>query len=74
MNWNEITSNRTPVRTKDSAKFGYVAYEYNDTFVVIEGKLVSHGYAIPKDKVDGYDGRELSLKMRRDEISSDYEL
>ena len=74
MNWNEIISNRTPVRTKDSARFGYVADEYKDTFVVIEGKLVSHGYAIPKDKVDGYDGRELSLKMRHDEISSDYEL
>jgi hypothetical protein len=74
MNWNEIISNRTPVRTKDSARFGYVADEYRDTFVVIEGKLVSHGYAIPKDKVDGYDGRELSLKMRHDEIGRDYEL
>ncbi len=73
MNWNEIISNRTPVQTKDSARFGYVADEYKDTFVVIEGKLVSHGYAIPKNKVDGYDGRELSLKMRHDEISSDYE-
>jgi hypothetical protein len=62
MNWNEIISNRMPVRTKDSTRFGYVAGEYNDTFVVIEGKQVSHGYAIPKDKVDGYDGRELSLK------------
>ena len=38
MNWNEIISNRTPVRTKDSARFGYVADEYKDTFVVIEGK------------------------------------
>lgn len=73
MNWNEITSNRTPVRTKDSSSFGYVADEY-DTFVVIEGKLVSHGYAIPKDKADRYDGRQLSLKMRHDEIGSDYEL
>jgi len=35
---------------------------------------VSHGYIIPKDKVENYDGRELSLKMRHDEISSDYDL
>ena len=41
--------------------------------VVIEGKFVSHGYVIPKDKVENYNGRELSLKMRYDEISSDYE-
>jgi hypothetical protein len=34
---------------------------------------VSHGYVIPKDKVENYNGRELSLKMRYDEISSDYE-
>ena len=73
MNWNIIISNRTPVRTKDSTSFGYVAGEYLDSFVVIEGKLVSHGYVIPKDKVDHYDGRELSLNMRHDEISRDYE-
>lgn len=74
MNWNEIISNRTPVRTKDSTCFGYVAGEYKDSLVVIEGKLVPHGYIIPKDKVKNYDGRELSLKIRQDEISSDYEL
>ena len=74
MNWNEIIFNRTPVRTRDSTKFGYVADEYKDTFVVIQGKLVSHRYIIPKDKADHYDGRELSLKMRQDEIGSDYEL
>lgn len=63
-----------PVQTKDLTRFGYVAGEYKDSLVVIEGKLVSHGYAIPKAKVDHYDGRELSLNMRYDEISRDYEL
>ena len=47
--------------------------EYKDSLVVIEGKFVSHGYVIPKDKVENYNGRDLSLKMRYDEISSDYE-
>ena len=74
MNWNAIISNRTPVRTKDSTMFGYVAGEYKDYFVVIEGRTVSHEYVIPKDEVDHYDGRELSLKMRHDEIGRDYEL
>ena len=74
MNWNVIISNRTPVRTKDSTRFGYVAGEYKDSFVVIEGRTVSHEYVIPKDKVDHYDGIELSLKMRQDEIGRDYEL
>ncbi len=73
MNWNQIISNRTPVRTSDSTRFGYVADEYKDTFLVIQGKLVSHGYKFPKDKADHYDGSELSLKMRYDEIGSDYE-
>jgi hypothetical protein len=35
---------------------------------------MSHGYAMLRDKVDQYDGRELSLKMRHDEIGGDYEL
>ena len=74
MNWNAIISNRTPVRTKDSTKFGYVAGEYKDNFVVIEGRVVSHEYVIPKDKVDHYDGRELFLKMRHVEIGTDYEI
>lgn len=74
MDWNKITSNRTPVRTKDKTDFGYVAGQYKDKLVVIEGKLVSHGYVIPKDKIDNYDGRELSLNLRYDEISSDYNL
>jgi hypothetical protein len=52
MNWHEIISNRTPVKTKDSARFGYVAAEYKDKLVVIEGNLVSHGYVTPKDKVE----------------------
>ena len=73
MSWHEIISNRTPVRTKDSTGFGYVAGEYKDSLVVIEGKIVSHEYVIPKDKIEKYDGRELSLKMRHDEMNSDYE-
>lgn len=74
MNWNDVISHRTPVRTKDSISFGYVADEYKDNLLIIEGRLVSHEYVIPKDKVDSYDGRELSLKIRHDEISSDYQL
>lgn len=73
MDWYKIISNRTPVRTKDSATFGYVASQYKDSLVVIEGKTVSHEYVIPKDKVEKYDGRELSLKIRYDEINSDYQ-
>jgi hypothetical protein len=54
--------------------FDYVAGEYKDNLLVIEGRLVSHEYAIPKDKVENYNGKELSLKIRHDEISSDYGL
>ncbi|MGG6460144.1 MAG: hypothetical protein ACM3JQ_01830, partial [Candidatus Eiseniibacteriota bacterium] len=72
MDWQHIVSNRTTVKTKDNAKFGYVAGEYKDSIVVIEGRLVSHEYVIPKDKVENYDGIEISLKIRHDEISLDY--
>lgn len=74
MDWNAIISNRTPVRTKDRTSCGYVAGEYGDSLVVIEGRLISREYVIPKDKVDCYDGNELSLTIRHDEISSEYEL
>ena len=72
MNWNEIIINRTPVRTKDSTSCGYVAGEYRDNLVIIEGTRVSRKYLITKSEVDNYDGSELALKMRHDEIGSDY--
>jgi hypothetical protein len=74
MNWNEIIAKRTPVRSKDNASFGYVVAEYKDNLLVIEGTLVSKEYLIPKDKVGDYDGRELSLTMRQDEISPDFQI
>jgi hypothetical protein len=73
MDWYKIIYNITPVRAKDSATFGYVAGQYKDSLVVIEGNTVSHEYVIPKDKVEKYDGRELCLKIRHDEINSDYQ-
>ncbi len=74
MNWSEIISKRAPVRTKDNTSCGYVAGEYRENLLVIEGSIVAREYVIPKDKVANYDGRELSVKIRHDEISSDYEL
>jgi len=38
-------------------RFGFVAGEYEDSLEVIEGRLVSHEYVIPKAKVDHYDGQ-----------------
>ena len=74
MNWNEIIIKRTPVKTKDSTSCGYVAAEYKDNLLIIEGRLVSNEYMIPKDKVEDYDGRELSLRMGYDEIGQDFKL
>ena len=53
---------------------GYVAGEYKDNLLVIEGRVISKEYLIPKDKVGDYDGRELSLTMCHDEISPDYQI
>jgi hypothetical protein len=72
MDWSEIISKRTPVRTKDNTTCGYVAGEYRDNLLVIAGRVVAREYVIPKNEVENYDGRELSLKIRHDEISSDY--
>lgn len=52
MNWNEIVLIRTPIKTKDSTSYGYVACEYGDNLVVIEGRVVSHEYMIPENKVE----------------------
>jgi hypothetical protein len=48
--------------------------EYRDNLLVIDGRLVSSEYMIPKDKVRNYDGRELSFKRRHDEINQDFKL
>jgi hypothetical protein len=74
INWNEIVKRRTPVKTKDNAGCGYVVGEYQDNLLVIAGKLVSNEYIIPKNKVDNYDGKELSLNIRYDQISPDFKL
>jgi hypothetical protein len=74
MNWNEIITKRTPVKSKDSASCGYVAGEYKDNLLIIEGNLISKEYLIPKVKVEDYDGKQLSLTMRRDEISPDFQI
>ncbi|HEY7108567.1 MAG TPA: hypothetical protein VH415_03985 [Nitrososphaeraceae archaeon] len=74
MNWSQIISNRTPVKTKDRANCGYVAGEYRDNFLIIEGRFVSNEYMIPKNKVENYDGTQLSLVMRHDEINDDFKI
>jgi hypothetical protein len=74
MNWHEIVSKRTPVKSNDNANCGYVAGEYGDNLVVIEGKWVSSEYMIPKNIVERYDGTELSLRIRHDQISSDFRI
>lgn len=72
VNWDEIVTKRTRVKTKDKAGCGYVAAEFEDNLVVIAGKLVSHEYIIPKNRVENYDGKELFLNLRNDQISSDF--
>jgi hypothetical protein len=74
VNWNRIVSKRTPVKTKDSEDFGYVAGQYKDNLLVIGGRVVSHEYMIPKNEVEDYDGRELSLRIRHDQINPDFNL
>jgi hypothetical protein len=74
VNWDQIISKRTPVKTKDSENFGYVAGQYKDNLLVIEGRTVSHEYMIPKNEVEEYDGRKVCLRIRHDQITSDFSL
>ncbi len=69
MNWDEIISKRTPVKAKDGKSCGYVIAEYLNYLLIIDGKLVSREYMVPKDEVERYDGRELHVKMQYDMIS-----
>jgi hypothetical protein len=56
MNWDQIISKRTSVKTKDNENFGYVAGQYEDNLLVIKGRVISHEYMIPKNDVeDVYD-------------------
>jgi hypothetical protein len=70
MNWNEIISKRTPVKAKDGRPCGYVIAEFNDYLLILDGKLISREYMVPKDEVDRYDGRELFVKIQYEMISA----
>ena len=70
MNRDEIISKRTPVKAKDGKSCGYVIAEYLNYLLIIDGKLISREYMVPKDKVEKYDGRELHVKMQSEMISS----
>jgi len=74
LDWNKITSRRTPVRTKDDVKFGYVAGQWKDGLVVVMGKRISHEYMIPKNKFEKYNGIELFMNIRIDQISPDFQI
>ncbi|MGG6460255.1 MAG: hypothetical protein ACM3JQ_02395 [Candidatus Eiseniibacteriota bacterium] len=74
MDWNKITSRRTPVRTKDDVRFGYVAAQWKDNLVIVMGKRISREYIIPKDKFEKYNGIELFMRIRAEEINSDYQI
>lgn len=71
MDWKEIISKRTPVRYKDQITSGFVTGQYKDNFLVIDGKIISSEYIIPKSQVEDYNGKELSLKIGHDEIGRD---
>jgi hypothetical protein len=73
INSNEIITKELQSKLK-IAQCGYVMGEYRDNLLVIDGRLVSSEYMIPKDKVRNYDGRELSFNMRHDEINQDFKL
>ena len=69
MNWNEIISKRTPVKAKDGRACGYVVAEYDNYLLILDGKIISREYMVPKDEVERYDGRELFVKIQYEMIS-----
>jgi hypothetical protein len=68
MDWNIIISNRTPVKANDGRSCGYVIGEYKDNLLILDGRVISHEYMLPKDKVDRYDGIELYVRIPYDLI------
>jgi hypothetical protein len=70
MDWNIIISNRTPVKANDGRSCGYVVGEYKDNLLILDGRVISHEYMLPKDKVDRYDGIELYVRIPYDLIST----
>jgi hypothetical protein len=70
MDWNIIISNRTPVKANDGRSCGYVVGEYKDNLLILDGRVITHEYMLPKDKVDRYDGSELYVRIPYDMIST----
>ena len=70
MDWNIIISNRTPVKANDGRSCGYVVGEYKDNLLILDGRVISHEYMLPKDKVERYDVSELYVRISYDMIST----
>jgi len=70
MDWNVIISNRTPVKANDGRSCGYVIGEYKDNLLILDGRVISREYMLPKDKVERYDGSELYVRIPYDMIST----
>jgi hypothetical protein len=74
IDWNELIQSKESVMACDKHFCGNVMAEYNDKLIIIEGATIkSHGYIVPKSKVDHYDGNVLYLTINREDMILNYD-
>jgi hypothetical protein len=74
IDWNELIQSKKSVMACDKHFCGNVMAEYNDKLIIIEGATIkSHGYIVPKSKVDHYDGNDLYLTINLEDMILNYD-
>jgi hypothetical protein len=69
IDWNELIQLKKSVMACDNHFCGNVMAQYHDNIIIIEGSTIkSHGYIVPKSKVDHYDGNDLYLNITHDDM------
>lgn len=70
VDWNEIAQAKKMAKTSDQTFCGNVIAEYRDNIIVIDFGAKLHGYMIPKNRVEYYDGTDVYLNIPRSLLPS----
>ena len=68
MDWDNIIKSKKNVLTKDNISIGNVAANYDNYILVIGGVINKHRYKIPKSSIESYDGSEIILNIKHQDL------
>lgn len=70
INWTALVDDKKGILTLDNVAWGKVIGEREDSIIIQKGSDI---YKVPKDKVIGYDGAEVTINLKPVDLKA-YEL